>query len=79
MKSNTKIQDKAMEEIQAISKKAKMFVFMLVDEDIGIHDDDMDITQKEKLEIWNRMNDALLENYGEMLYQVISDIKSERK
>ena len=68
-----------MEEIQAISKKAKMFVFMLVDEDIGIHDDDMDITQKEKLEIWNRMNDALLENYGEMLYQVISDIKSERK
>ena len=79
MKSNTKIQDKAMEEIQAISKKAKMFVFMLVDEDIGIHDDDMDITQKEKLEIWNRMNDALLENYGEMLYQIISDIKSERK
>jgi hypothetical protein len=76
---NTKIQEKAIEDIHLIAKKANMCVFMLVDEDLEIYDDECDLTQSEKFDVWERMHEAFMDEYGNMLSQVIEEVKSERK
>jgi hypothetical protein len=75
---NTKIQSEAVDKIHKIAKEAKMSVFMLVDEDLEVYDDECDLTQDEKDEIWERMQDALMEEYGNMLFEIIEDVKSNR-
>lgn len=76
---NTKIQEKAIEDIHLIAKKANMCVFMLVDEDLEIYDDECDLTQREKIDVWERMHEAFMDQYGDMLSQVIEEVKSERE
>jgi hypothetical protein len=76
---NTKIQEKAIEDIHLLAKKANMCVFMLVDEDLEIYDDECDLTQSEKIDVWERMHEAFMDTYGELLSQVIEDVKSERE
>ena len=51
---------------------------MLVDEDLEIYDDECDLTQEEKFEVWEYVSEALLDEYGNILYQAIEDIKSRR-
>jgi len=76
--SNTKKQSEAMDKIRKIAEEAKMLVFMLVDEDLEIFDDDEDITQLEKHDIWERMDEALLDCYSEKLEMIVEEVKSDR-
>jgi hypothetical protein len=76
---NTKIQEKAIEDIHLIAKKANMWVFMLVDEDLEIYDDECDLTQEEKFLVWERVQASLLDEYGALLSEAIEEVKSERK
>jgi hypothetical protein len=75
---NTKIQNKAIDDIHKIAKQANMSVFMLADEDLEIYDDECDFTQEEKFIIFERVQSILLDQYGEILSQVIEEVKSER-
>lgn len=75
---NTAIQSKAVDDIHKIAKQAKMLVFMLTDEDLEMLDDNCDLTQKEKAQVWERMHDSFLDHYGEVLEQIVQEVKSER-
>ena len=58
-----------------------MLVFMLVDEDLEVFADDAGdkpLTQDEKNEIWERMNEAFLDNFHEMLDQVVHEVIDNR-
>jgi hypothetical protein len=76
---NTKIQSEAVDKIHKIAEEANMCVFMLVDEDIEMYDDDASLTQDEKYDLWERMHEALLDHYGEMFATIIEEIKAERE
>jgi hypothetical protein len=76
---NTKKQSEAVDKIHKIAEDANMCVFMLVDEDIEMYDDDASLTQDEKHDLWERMHEALLDHYGEMFATCIEEIKSERE
>ena len=76
---NTKIQSEAVDKIHKIAQDANMLVFMLVDEDLEMLDDDCDFTQDEKHDIWERMHEGLLDHYHEILSQIIEEVKSERE
>jgi hypothetical protein len=76
---NTENQKIAVDAIHRISQEANMMVFMLVDEDLEMHIDEHNgFTQDEKDAIWERMHDAILDHYYEMLDMVIRDVVSER-
>jgi hypothetical protein len=76
---NTENQKIAVDAIHRISQEANMMVFMLVDEDLEMHiDEHKGFTQDEKDAIWERMHDAILDHYYEMLDMVIRDVVSER-
>lgn len=76
---NSEKQRLAIEAIKKISQDADMFVFMLVDEDLETFiDENGNFTQDEKDEIWERMNDAFLDRFHEMLSMVVSNVKQER-
>jgi hypothetical protein len=75
---NTKKQNDACDEIHKIAKKANMSVFMLVDEDLEIYDDECDFTQDEKFIIFERVLASLSDQYGEILSEVIEEVKSDR-
>lgn len=75
---NTKKQNDAIDEIHKIAKKANMSVFMLVDEDLEIYDDESDLTQEEKNIIWERCQASLSDQYGDILSSAIEEVKSER-
>lgn len=78
MSNNIEIQNKAIDKIHKIAKQSKMMVFILCDEDLGILDDGNGFTQNEKDEIFCSMNDALLEQYGEMLSDIVTEIQNRR-
>ena len=75
---NTKKRSEACDKIRKIAEDAKMCVFMLVDEDLEMIDDEMDITQDEKYDIWERMEEALLDCYHEKLSMIVEEVKSDR-
>jgi predicted Rdx family selenoprotein len=78
---NTQNQSIAVDAIHRISQEANMLVFMLVDEDLEVFSDDVGdkpLTQDEKDAIWERMHEAFLDHYHEMLDQVVRDVIDER-
>jgi hypothetical protein len=76
---NTEKQSIAVDAIHRISQEADMMVFMLVDEDLEVFIDEHNgFTQDEKDAIWERMHEAILDHYHEMLDMVIQDVVSER-
>ena len=76
--SNRETQSKAIDKIHTLASDANMMVFILCDEDLEMIDDDCDLTQDEKDDIWERMHERLLDFYHENLEQIVEDIKSER-
>ena len=78
---NTQTQSIAVDAIHRISQEANMLVFMLVDEDLEVFSDDVGdkpLTQDEKHDIWERMHEAFLDHYHEMLDQVVREVIDER-
>lgn len=78
---NTHNQSIAVDAIHRISREDNMLVFMLVDEDLEVFADDAGdkpLTQDEKNEIWERMNEAFLDNFHEMLDQVVHEVIDNR-
>ena len=55
-----------------------MLVFMLVDEDLDMFDNAETLTQDEKDDIWERMHESFLDQYYEMLTQVVQEVIDER-
>ena len=79
--SNTKKQSDAVDIIHKTASNADMMVFMLVDEDLEVFADDAGdnpLTQDEKHDIWERMHEAFLDHYHEMLSQVVQEVIDER-
>lgn len=78
---NTRNQSIAVDAIHRISQEANMMVFMLVDEDLEVFSDDAGdkpLTQDEKDVIWERMHEAFLDHYHEMLSQIVQEVIDER-
>ena len=75
---NTRNQSIAVDAIHRISNEANMFVFMLVDEDLDMIDGGETLTQEEKHEVWDNMNERILDAYHEMLEQVVQDVIDSR-
>ena len=75
---NTNKQSEAVDKIHQIAQDANMCVFMLVDEDIEMYDDDLSLTQDEKHDLWERMEEALLDCYHEKLVEIVEEVKSDR-
>ena len=76
---NTKKQSDAVDAIHKIQREADMCVFMLVDEDLDAFvDEHGQFTQDEKDDIWERMHEAFLDRYYEILSNVVQDVVNER-
>lgn len=75
---NTRNQSIAVDAIHRISNEANMFVFMLVDEDLDMIDGGETLTQEEKDEVWDNMNERILDAYHEMLEQAVQDVIDNR-
>lgn len=75
---NTPKQNVAVNAIQRISNEADMFVFMLVDEDLFMVDGGETLTEDEKSEVWDTMNERILDAYHEMLRQAVQDVIDSR-
>jgi hypothetical protein len=76
--SNTKKQSEAVDIIHKTARDANMLVFMLVDEDLDMFDNAETLTQDEKDDIWERMHESFLDQYYEMLTQVVQEVIDER-
>jgi hypothetical protein len=76
--SNTKKQNEAVDIIHKTARDANMLVFMLVDEDLDMFDNAETLTQDEKDDIWERMHESFLDQYYEMLTQVVQEVIDER-
>ena len=75
---NTPKQSIAVDAIHRISNEADMFVFMLVDEDLFMVDGGETLTEDEKAEVWDTMNERILDAYHEMLEQAVQDVIDSR-
>lgn len=75
---NTPKQNVAVDAIRRISNEADMFVFMLVDEDLFMVDGGETLTEDEKSEVWDTMNERILDAYHEMLEQAVQDVIDSR-
>lgn len=71
-------QYQAIDKIHKIEKDAKMCIFILCDEDLQIYENEKPFTPSEKNEIYEQFKDAMLEQYGDILSEIVSNVIDNR-